>query len=513
MKTIPKKLLLLALCVLNLSAFAQRIQEHTVYFENIDGFSGYVNFTTKYAGLATRVHAYNKVLVLTRYNTSHENLEVLAQAGYDLRGGSSSKITPPKYGYDVEGRTYMVSPSVHKALDKSKFHLTDSGSDFSTPNFDDDAKKQAKWFRESKNRSYWETYGGMDDEKVTALYIPEVKNEIDRILREHKKEAEEKEKAEKEKSSTKSTSVATLKTKKAKEKSKAKEKAPEKTKTLGDYAFEARVKGDQALASGNYRAAEKHYKDAKAMGAYIDDKKMRKAQAGSMASSMAQVFSYIPSEDETLSALTLSYYKHSDYWQNVSLAWTPETYWGDFFIQWGFNLNYTKGAAWINQRAPKIGLDKIYYETEQTKTFTSDIRANLAADEILFSKRNDTYTDYAIYKYQDFESLGGGLEFGFGYRIPIAQDGGIGLPLGGVGLLNLSSYSSNLGYRFFTGIDFSRLFLRLSYLTVNTTRYNFKYDQLSRLKGTKSNSFDDLDKLGSIKKNFSTVQFSIGIYL
>lgn len=502
------------LCVVSFAVFGQRIQEHRVDF-NIDGFIGYVRFTTKYAGFATRVHAYDKQLVIQRYNTTPENLEVLAKAGYDLRGGTSG-ITPPKYSYDVQGRAYIVAPSVHNALNKSKFSISNSSGDFNTPDFDEKAKDEAKRFREKNSKSYWETYGGMDEEKVTALYIFEFKSEIDKILREHKKQTEEREKEEKakeiEEKNKKKVAASDKKTDAAK-KTDEKKKEPVRTKTLQDYAFEARIKGDQALQRGDYRAAERHYKDAKAMGAYVDDKKMSKALSGSMASSMVQMFSYIPSEDETLSALTLSYYKHTDYWQNLSLAWTPQNYWGDFFIQWGFSVHYSKGAAWVNQQAPKIAFDKKYYKIEQTSVFTRDIRAQLPVDEILFSKRNDSYTNYAIYKYQEFESIGGGMELGFGYRIPMAQDGAVGIPLGGVGLLNLSNYSSNLGYRIFSGIDLSRMFFRLSYLKVKTQSSNFKYSELSTLRGTKSNSFDDLDRLVEKKKNFDTIQFGIGIYL
>src|SRR5690606_32719409 len=80
----------------------QRTQQHKIYFDNIDGFSGYVDFTTKYEGFATQVQAYDKALVLEEYNTSKENLEVLLKAGYDLRGYPKSGVIPMgNYGYEV----------------------------------------------------------------------------------------------------------------------------------------------------------------------------------------------------------------------------------------------------------------------------------------------------------------------------------------------------------------------------------------------------------------------------
>ncbi|HZH69200.1 MAG TPA: hypothetical protein VFD80_01960, partial [Flavobacteriaceae bacterium] len=171
------------------TVFGQESKNHKIYFDNIDGFSGYVEITTKYINSPTRIHAYDKGLVLNRYNTNRENLEVLLNAGYDLRGMINSGVTPPDYGYEVTGKAYIVSTNTHNALAESKFHLSNGMNDYRTIDFDENTKQAAKeWGKNNSKVTYWEEYGGFDNPKVVKLYLTDFKNEIDRILGKHENE-------------------------------------------------------------------------------------------------------------------------------------------------------------------------------------------------------------------------------------------------------------------------------------------------------------------------------------
>lgn len=61
--------------------FAQRTDIHTVYFRNMDGFTGYVTFKTLYEGFATQLKANSGEMVITGYDVSEEEINALNKAG------------------------------------------------------------------------------------------------------------------------------------------------------------------------------------------------------------------------------------------------------------------------------------------------------------------------------------------------------------------------------------------------------------------------------------------------
>ena len=204
-KTITKNLTTLLFFFVSITVFGQRTQTHTVNFSNIDGFSGYVKFTTKYVGFATQLSADNSTLVLKKYDTDGESLAALKKAGYDLYGYPESGVTPNEnYGYEVTGNAYLSTHAALREAPVSKLHINRNlGEKMVTPDFPKDIMSEVK------EGNLWEETGGFRNEKVITLYISDLKNEIDRILyaakkekekeEQAKKEAEEKDKAEKEK--------------------------------------------------------------------------------------------------------------------------------------------------------------------------------------------------------------------------------------------------------------------------------------------------------------------------
>ncbi|GEP97598.1 WG repeat-containing protein [Chitinophaga cymbidii] len=168
---------------------AQRTHSHKVSFSDLKGFSGYVTFETFYEGFATVVKGRKAHLVLTRYNTSAENLAVLYKAGIDLRGYPSSAYTPERYSFDVSFNAQLIHAAAGAAVivnnTKNKLSLSQSGTDFTTIEFGQPvADRVNKWQREN-NRSAWEEAGNIRNTEVTALYVTDLKNEIDRLLGEH----------------------------------------------------------------------------------------------------------------------------------------------------------------------------------------------------------------------------------------------------------------------------------------------------------------------------------------
>src|SRR5690606_21156079 len=145
------------------NSFAQRTDLNTVYFKNVDGFSGYVKFTTTYIGFAEQLSADNTILVLTKYDTSRENLEALLKAGYDLRGFPSSRVTPDEnYGYEVVGYADISG----QYPTSTKLHLNRNiGEKFVTPEFSEYGIAYARQ-KVNGNKSYWEEFGGFNNEQV-----------------------------------------------------------------------------------------------------------------------------------------------------------------------------------------------------------------------------------------------------------------------------------------------------------------------------------------------------------
>lgn len=168
------------------TANGQRHHNHTVYFENMDGFSGYVKFKTVYRSSPTQVTANSGEMIITGYEATDEEIRVLNKAGLQLKRFQGT-FRPAKFSFDVTGRAYIVHPGEHKALANSNFRVTGTLGNYSNPDFDERAKKRAKEYQNSnKGETYWERFGGFDAEKVTAIYLSELKNEINRILADYR---------------------------------------------------------------------------------------------------------------------------------------------------------------------------------------------------------------------------------------------------------------------------------------------------------------------------------------
>lgn len=135
-----KRIFLLVLFTLSLhTAIGQRHHAHTVYFDNMDGFSGYVKFKTVYKSTPTQVTANSGEMVITDYEATDEEITALNKAGLQLK-----RFRPAKFSFDVTGRAYILIPGEHDALANSNFRgITGTLGDYSNPDFDERAKKQS----------------------------------------------------------------------------------------------------------------------------------------------------------------------------------------------------------------------------------------------------------------------------------------------------------------------------------------------------------------------------------
>ena len=215
------------LCFASLTALGQRTQKHHVVFYNIDGFSGYVEFTTKYIGFATQLAADNGILVLEKYDVDEESLAALKKAGYDLYGYPESGVTPSEnYGYEVTGNAYVSTYAALREAPVSSLHINrDLGERMETPDFPKDVVDAIR------KDNLWKKTGGFRNEEVVTLYISEFKNEIQRIIYAAKKEKEAAEQKEKEQ---KEAEEKAKKEQEEKEKAEQEAEAKEKEATLGN---------------------------------------------------------------------------------------------------------------------------------------------------------------------------------------------------------------------------------------------------------------------------------------
>jgi len=185
-----KRIILFLMLILGFTqVYGQRTHSHTVYFSNMDGFTGYVKFETAYEGFATQLYGRKAELVITGYDATAEEISALNKAGLNLKR-STGNFRPDRFSFVVEGQAYTHHISWYNATGKSKLNLsnsTNSGGDYTTPSFPENAQKTAKeWQERNKGKSYWESFGGFNAEKVTAVYLSDLKNEINKILGEYR---------------------------------------------------------------------------------------------------------------------------------------------------------------------------------------------------------------------------------------------------------------------------------------------------------------------------------------
>src|SRR5690554_1386044 len=196
---------LVLLCLMSLTVFAQATQSHTVYFKDIDGFSGRVEFTSSREGFATQLRGKNATLFITNYKCSGGEKAALKKAGINLWSATNIGYQPKTFGVIVQGKAYVREVYYyHESVSNDKLHLNQGLGDFTTPKFEEEVEAHAKEYQRIHKKSYWEDHGGFKATDVTTLYITDLKNEIHRILyadkkEKEQKEAEQKEKAEKEK--------------------------------------------------------------------------------------------------------------------------------------------------------------------------------------------------------------------------------------------------------------------------------------------------------------------------
>lgn len=500
--------------LLSLSAFAQREIHHRVYFNNVDEFSGYVEFNTVYAGFATRVHAYDKVLVLTQYHTSSENLEILLKAGYDLRGYPSSRVTPSNYGYVINARAYCVTANDYLALEDSRLNISKGLGDFATPDFSEAAKKRASEYQKSTGKSYWETYGGITYEEVVTLYLSDFKLELQKIIREGKKKKEEQERKEKEEQERKKTSSSSSSKSSSKKEEDNKKQDKEKSSSSSNsnidphtkFLWDMESKGDLAMRRGSYREAAKYYEIVRESGGYVNPDKERKALEGAMSESFEELGAALAPhlsdffEQATggFVALQAAYAPQELYGYSYSLAANYQGYWNFLSLDMTIGLNYVDSTEFWTYD-PYFTLDNP----------TSTQRTRINDDQIVFRDVVGSKITYSPYR-RARSSVNMLLSAGAGFNIPFR---GIKPNFMIVGYYNpaFGHLPNFYGYKYLLKVDlWHSVVLGISYNNNYFTKEAFHSSYLTN--PYKDRGMDDLDNLMENNPNkFTSIEVSLGI--
>lgn len=176
-------------CCTSFTALGQQTQSHHVEFRDMDGFSGYVDFITSREGFATQLYGRKAVLSLTNYACSAEELAALEKAGISF--SILNPYKPSNFSVDVEGRGYVLvimgdAYNIYSNTSKV-LRLEESLGDAVVFEFNDQAKTyEQSWKKNHPNQSFWEANGGFKGDRVVALYLSDLKNEISKVLYELK---------------------------------------------------------------------------------------------------------------------------------------------------------------------------------------------------------------------------------------------------------------------------------------------------------------------------------------
>lgn len=149
---------------------------------------GYVKFDTRRDGFATQLTGGNAELVITGYDAPRDDLDALRRAGLTF-----TNYRPEKFAFVVEGMASIhdlsLSPLPVYAAESSTLHISQGMVGHTTPTFGENVRTHAReWQRREANegKSHWEQFGRFAAGQVTTLYLSDLKNEIDRILGEHR---------------------------------------------------------------------------------------------------------------------------------------------------------------------------------------------------------------------------------------------------------------------------------------------------------------------------------------
>lgn len=145
--------------------------------------------------MATQLTGGNAELVITGYKADGDEIEALRRAGLDLRS-SGGLYKPERFGFEVEGQAYIHDLSFAavpvNANAPSRLHINHGLVGHTTPTFDSEGlkKHQREWQNRDGNhdQSYWERFGGYRPQRVTALYLSDLENDIASILADYRRQ-------------------------------------------------------------------------------------------------------------------------------------------------------------------------------------------------------------------------------------------------------------------------------------------------------------------------------------
>src|SRR5690554_6380840 len=114
---IMKRIILFLMLILCFTqVYGPRTHSHTVYFTNMDGFTGYVKFETAYEGFATQLYGRKAELVSTDCDATAEEISALLKAGLNLKI-STGNFRPDRFTFVVEGQAYTHYISCYNAIE------------------------------------------------------------------------------------------------------------------------------------------------------------------------------------------------------------------------------------------------------------------------------------------------------------------------------------------------------------------------------------------------------------